>query len=429
MASWTPISKAYVFVQSQDEYRPLGVLVEEQTGFRFGYAQSWLSNADSFSVDPLNLPLSSNEFSSSKCWGCFLDSGADNWGQRVLLATRSQAPANQIEWLISARGTGVGSLVLSASRTQLPAIQSPPEFSQVAEIMVDAERLIESGKVDQLAILPDHIQKALNYGSSMGGARPKFTVAHDGSEWICKLSRTGDTFNQPIAELASLNMASDCGIAVPRRQLHDVGGKALLMIERFDRSPDGGKLHYLSARSLLNPLRARDGDPEGPLSYVKLADIVGKVSQAPAEDRHELFTRMVLNVAIGNTDDHLQNHGFLHEKGERYRLSPAFDILPHPTQTGLMALSIGRQGREASLENALTMADRFGLSHEQAMATVEQVLSVTRNAGEYFRQAGASALDAGILHQVAHGKSQAFEQALEASQRHDLSKGFPSPGR
>lgn len=430
MTSWTPISKCYVFIQHGGEYRPLGVLAEGDAGFRFAYAQSWLSSPDAFSVDPLNLPLGEQEYHSPRrCWGCFQDAGADNWGQRVLLATHRQAPANQIEWLISAKGTGVGSLIFSASRNQVPVIETPPELALVSELMVQAEKLIEEGTVDKLQDLPPHIHKALVYGSSMGGARPKFTVAHEGSEWICKLSRTDDTFNQPIAEMASLQMAVDCGLDVPRHMLHHVAGKAMLMIERFDRGPDGSKRHYLSGNSLINADRARDGDPEGAMSYIRLADILSKVSSKPAADRRELFTRMVLNVAIGNTDDHLKNHGFLHAGGERFTLAPVFDVLPHPKQTDLMALSIGRYGREASLVNALSMADRFGLSHQEALDAVDRVLAVTAKAGTYFSQAGATTLESGLLHNIAYSKRMAYLQSSSDLTASAAQTREPTPGR
>ncbi|MEH6688774.1 MAG: HipA domain-containing protein [Halopseudomonas sabulinigri] len=428
MAGWTPISKAYVFTQLKGEYVAAGVLAESHSGFRFAYAQSWKTNPEAYSLDPLNLPLGDQEFSSRKCWGCLLDAGADNWGQRVLMATHRQVPANQIEWLISARGTGVGSVVISASRNQLPTMLAPPDFALVSEMMVQAEQLIQEGRVDEIAALPEHIQKALVYGSSMGGARPKFTVADDGSEWICKLSRSDDTFNQPIAEMASLNMATDCGLTVPRHKLHMVGGRSVLMIERFDRDKEGFKRHYLSSFALLNPNKAIDGDPEGVMSYIRIADVIGKVSAAPAADRKELFTRMVLNVAVGNTDDHLRNHGFLHVGGERYRLSPVFDVLPHPKQITQMALSIGRDGREASLENALSMHERFGLSRDEAIDAIDNVTRVTQNANQYFVDAGASKLEAGVLHKIAHDKLVAYAGPVSSEPESRSSKrAGPAP--
>lgn len=72
MGSWTPISKCYVFIQHGGEYRPLGVLAESDAGFRFAYAQSWLASPDAFSVDPLNLPLGTQEYQAARrCWGCY----------------------------------------------------------------------------------------------------------------------------------------------------------------------------------------------------------------------------------------------------------------------------------------------------------------------------------------------------------------------
>lgn len=405
--SWTPISKAYVFIGDKPGTapRPVGVLVESDTGFRFAYARSWLADSSAFPLDPINLPLSMDEYAQRRCWGVFLDAGPDNWGQRVLLATRSQAPANQIEWLLAARGTGVGARSFSAARTNTKPAVPAPDFSAIAERMLEAEQLIANGQVDQIASLPAQVQKALIYSASMGGARPKFTVSSDGSEWICKLSRSDDTFNQPVAELACLNMAEACGITTPRRRLEHVGARDVLMIERFDRSP-AGKRHYLSAHALLNPERAREGDPEGPMSYIRIADLINKVSMNPAVDRQELFTRMVLNVALGNTDDHLKNHGFLQITGDRYQLAPVFDVVPQPGQTALMALTIGERGREASLSNALSMHQRFGLSSERAQSIVERVLDITSQAVTFYTDAGASPLDAAILHAIAHEKGQ-----------------------
>jgi len=421
--SWTPISKAYVFLDDAAgaDPRPVGVLAESDAGFRFAYARSWLESSSAFSIDPINLPLGQDEYAQRRCWGAFLDAGPDNWGQRVLLATHRQAPANQIEWLLAARGTGVGALAFSASRASASIKNIPaPDFTEMVDRMLEAEQLIAEGKVDQVADLPAPVQKALAYGSSMGGARPKFTVSWNNSEWICKLSRNDDTFNQPIAELACLNMAEACGIRTPKRQLERVGKRDLLMLERFDRTR-GGKRHYLSAHALLNPTRAREGDPDGPLSYIRIADVINKVSMNPEADRQELFTRMLLNVALGNTDDHLKNHGFLHVEGDRYQLAPVFDVVPQPGQTALMALAIGDRGREATVSNALSMHKRFGLSSAQAHAIADQVLEVTTQAVSFYQEAGASALDAAVLHAIARQKAQQPGPTQDTSPR-------PSPG-
>ncbi|WP_242671923.1 type II toxin-antitoxin system HipA family toxin [Stutzerimonas kirkiae] len=391
--NWTPISKTYVFAALDGEPRPMGILAKDPSGLRFAYAQSWLSSPDAFSADPLNLPLSPGEKTASKLWGCFEDATPDNWGRKVLLATHKQAPANELEWLLASRGAGAGCLLFSASRHSVAPPVPVPSFSEL-------ERLLELADEIDRGELPDHLDDALAkllvYGSSMGGARPKVTVRLDERQYIAKLSRRDDLFNQPRAEFASLAMAKDAGIPVPGHRLHTVNGRTLLLIERFDREGEH-RCHYLSANALIAPERMRQGDMEGSVSYLRLATIIQKISQDAQADRHDLYRRMIFNISISNTDDHLKNHGFLHQGHDQYRLAPAFDLLPHPEQTDELALIVGTQGRAATFENALSQCERFGLSKVQASQIIEEVMAVTTHAASYFQEAGLSPVEVGIL--------------------------------
>lgn len=409
--TWTPISKAYVFAALNGEPRPMGILAKDHSGLRFAYAQSWLGSPDAFSVDPLNLPLSPGEKHSPKLWGCFEDATPDNWGRKVLLATHKQAPANEIEWLLASRGAGAGCLLFSASRHAVTPPVPVPSFSELEQLLELADE-IDRGE------LPDHLDDALAkllvYGSSMGGARPKVTVHLGEQQYIAKLSRRDDVFNQPRAEFASLSMASDAGIPVPGHQLHTVNGRTVLLIERFDRERENRR-HYLSANALIAPDRMRPGDVEGPVSYLRLAAVIQKISQDAQADLHDLYRRMVFNVAISNTDDHLKNHGFLHQGRDQYRLAPAFDLLPHPDQTADLALIVGAQGRAATFANALSMCERFGLTKMDATQVIEQVVAVTAQAAGYFQQAGMPPLEVGILTAACSGPQQRFAQAVEVS--------------
>ncbi|WP_326430404.1 type II toxin-antitoxin system HipA family toxin (plasmid) [Stutzerimonas frequens] len=409
--NWTPISKAYVFAVLNGEPRPMGLLAKDIAGFRFAYAQSWLSAPDAFSADPLNLPLSSGEKAARKLWGCFEDATPDNWGRKVMLATHKQAPANEIEWLLASRGAGAGCLLFSASRHSVTAPVPVPEFSELEQLLELADE-IDRGE------LPDHLDDALAkllvYGSSMGGARPKVTVRLDGRQYIAKLSRRDDLFNQPRAEFASLTMAGDAGIPVPGHQLHTVNGRTVLLVERFDREAEHRR-HYLSANALIAPDRMREGDIEGSVSYLRIAAIIQKISQDAQADLHDLYRRMVFNVAISNTDDHLKNHGFLHQGDDQYRLAPAFDILPHPDQTSDLALIAGTHGRAATFENALTMCERFGLSKAQAGQVIDEVAHVTARAASYFQQAEMARLEVGILTAACSRPQQRVMQAEGAS--------------
>ncbi|MFP6801357.1 MAG: type II toxin-antitoxin system HipA family toxin [Pseudomonas sp.] len=393
---WSPISSAYVFAHADSNQQLMGVLEKNSSGFRFDYAPSWLGNANCFSADPLNLPLSSGGYTSSSGWGCFDDATPESWGRKVFLAVHKQVPANDIEWLLSMRGTGAGCLTFSAARSAvLPAVEVP-EFSALGQVIELA------GNIDQglrLIGLDDSQAKLLASGSAMGGARPKIVVRLDGQQWVAKLARRDDKFDQPLAEFASLSMAKDAGIPVPVCKLIKLGGHAVLLVKRFDRNGERWE-HYLSARSLIAPGRMREGDVNGPVSYVCLAGVIQAISLDAQADLRDLYRRMVFNIAIGNTDDHLRNHGFLHQRNDKFRLGPAFDLLPHPSQTAEQALVVGAHGRAATFENALSMCDRFDLTRAAASTIINEVLSVTSQAETYFLRAGMLAPEARMLASV-----------------------------
>ena len=99
---------------------------------------------------------------------------------------------------------------------------------------------------------------------------------------------------------------------------------------------------------------------------------------------------MLFNILCNNTDDHLRNHGFLWD-GNGWRLSPAYDIVPYP-QVSLerdLAIGVGRNGRQATLKNALSDAASFGLSQYQAVVlAVNAQKKVKANWEEVFRKSG-----------------------------------------
>ena len=108
---------------------------------------------------------------------------------------------------------------------------------------------------------------------------------------------------------------------------------------------------------------------------------------------------MMLNIVIGNTDDHLRNHGFLYYPSSGYRLSPAFDVLPHPSQLMQHAIRIGLDGRLSTIPNALSKASFFGITHAEALSIKEEVFEVAHRCRDYFRQADMKDLDVSLLAQ------------------------------
>jgi serine/threonine-protein kinase HipA len=108
------------------------------------------------------------------------------------------------------------------------------------------------------------------------------------------------------------------------------------------------------------------------------------------KDAKELWRRMVFNILCNNNDDHLRNHGFLWD-GKGWRLSPGYDILPSP-QVSLerdLAIGVGRNGRQATLRNALSDVASFGLSREEAITMARAMQQTVKNSWEdLFRSNG-----------------------------------------
>ena len=84
---------------------------------------------------------------------------------------------------------------------------------------------------------------------------------------------------------------------------------------------------------------------------------------------------MVFNILISNTDDHLRNHGFLYAGQEGWRLSPAYDLNPVPTdiKPRILATAINEEDNTASLALALEVAGYFDLDAAKAREIAAQV--------------------------------------------------------
>ncbi|MEZ5696224.1 MAG: HipA domain-containing protein [Sphingomonadaceae bacterium] len=188
----------------------------------------------------------------------------------------------------------------------------------------------------------------------------------------------------------------ECGLDVPALDLKRVFERDIYLIERFDRIPHGNRMerrHFASGLTML-------GAHESEVSRYSYADLAGALRQHGTQvrqDLHELFKRMVFNILVTNDDDHLRNHGFLHD-GKGWRLSPLYDVVPKP-QVGLerrLVLGVGPEGRNATLGNALAGAAVFDLGQEEAIAIIAELRTIVAARWEpLFDEAGLGGADKG----------------------------------
>lgn len=202
-------------------------------------------------------------------------------------------------------------------------------------------------------------------------------VEYEGRQWIAKFSREFEYWPTCRIELAAMNLAALCSIRIPECKVIEVSGRDVFLIERFDRSRDHIRHHFLSAMTLVGAQDMTEG------AYGDIARAIRRygVADYVKDDLVELFRRMVFNILCNNNDDHLKNHGFLYDPTSKmWRLSPAYDIVPQPRENaeghGFLTLEVGSKGRLATLENALSRCEEFGLNKDEATKIASEVKNI-----------------------------------------------------
>jgi serine/threonine-protein kinase HipA len=252
-----------------------------------------------------------------------------------------------------------------------------PPLVELSRLLSAAQHVSDEDDSDE------DLRLLLAPGSSLGGARPKASVREvDGTLAIAKFPNDRDDRDVVRWEAVGLALAEKAGIEVPAWRLEIVGGKAVIVLRRFDRI-GANRLPYLSAMSMLG---ARVGEGR---SYLEIADALTASGASPRDDKQALWRRVVFNVLISNTDDHLRNHGFLYQGWDGWRLAPAFDLNPTPVdiKPRVLATAINEDDGTASLEIAMSVAGYFDLRIDEARKVVAEVgraVSTWRDQAEKF---------------------------------------------
>lgn len=420
-SSKTVERKLHVFIDMGDdsELRLVGELVLDEDapgGFaaRFQYAQSWVLSPDGFPLDPLNMPLGLDPIETTSKYiklGALFDAAPDLWGRRVLQAETGQAFTPEGEILLKGRGNGVGCLFFATSpslqRVHLPVFETLPTVEHDLGLVHEAVHQVEIN-----APLPPHLQGLLGGSWSMGGAQPKAIMRDEatGDIWLAKFTLAGAPVDRARVEWANLMMAKAIGLPVSESYVVDTRMGSVLLTRRFDRDSSLHRTHYVSAISLVSAepedKRMTSARDQAIFSYAKVADVARRVCADPRAAAMGVFARMVLNVCVRNTDDHLKNLGFVQAQGRTRRmqfdLAPVFDVVTQASPSHF--LTIGTQGRQGTIENALSGARDFGLSEKGAQKIVDRVVHVVSQRQAFYARAGLSQKDQDALNQLIEGR-------------------------
>ena len=393
----------YAHWKGMPEPKLIGILSAQQAkgkkAFSFEYDREWLNSEQRFMLDPDIQLYGGPQYPNQKeNFGIFLDSMPDTWG-RTLMKRRAAQWAKEhnekaptlydIDFLLgvydeSRMGalrfkTDPNSDFLDNNKTA-----STPPWASIRELQNAAyifENDIDNEEVNR------YLSVLIAPGSSLGGARPKANVLDaDKSVWIAKFPSKTDTIDKAAWEFLAYQLAINAGIEMaPCRIDRILGNYRTFFTKRFDRD-NGERIHFASAMTMTG--NNEDTIRDNQASYLDIAEFISTHGTNIEANLHQLWRRIIFNIAISNTDDHLRNHGFILTK-DGWILSPAYDLNPSIDKDGL-ALSIDTDNNALDFELAISVGEYFRLNKGQMETIIQEVINATSHWKTIAKEIGIS---------------------------------------
>lgn len=379
----------YVFAHWKGMEKPqlMGVLsalyAKGKKAFSFAYDKDWIKSKAQLLIDPdiqfytgLQYPNNKENF------GVFLDSMPDTWG-KTLMKRRAQQEAKEqgkkaktlyeIDYLLGVYDESrMGALrfktAIDGEFLDNNKLTPTPPWSSIGELQ-EAAKQFENDTENEL--VRKWLAVLLGPGSSLGGARPKANILdNDKNLWIAKFPAKNDTIDKAAWEYLAYLLAIKAGINMSECKINKVAGEYhTFFTKRFDRE-NGERIHFASAMTMTG--NTEETLKDNPGSYLELIDFIQDTGANIKENLHQLWRRIVFNIAISNTDDHLRNHGFI-LTDEGWILSPAYDLNPSIDKDGL-ALNIDTDNNALDYELAISVGEYFRLNEVEMDTIINEVI-------------------------------------------------------
>jgi serine/threonine-protein kinase HipA len=380
----------YVYAHWKPMIEPqlIGILsalnAKGKKAFSFEYDKNWIKSKNQMLLDPDIQFYGGPQYPNNKeNFGVFLDSMPDTWGRTLMKRRAAQEAAvigetaktlYEIDFLLGVYDESRMGALRFKTDVEGPFLDnnnlSPtPPWSSIRELQDAAQNFENDTENDEarqwLAIL-------MAPGSSLGGARPKANILdNDKSLWIAKFPAKNDTTDKAAWEYLAYQLALKAGIKMSECKIQKVTGNYnTFFTKRFDRE-NGERIHFASAMTMTgnNEVKIRDHQA----SYLELAEFIQNHGSNVESNLEQLWRRMVFNIAISNTDDHLRNHGFI-IKNKGWELSPAYDLNPSIDKEGL-ALNIDMDNNALDYDLAKTVGIYFRLDENQMNSILDEVFA------------------------------------------------------
>jgi serine/threonine-protein kinase HipA len=367
--------------------------------FSFEYNKDWLEKGLYPHLDPDIAFYSGPQYPTDKeNFGIFLDSMPDTWGKTLMKRREAQeARARnekaktlyEIDYLLGVYDQSrMGALRFKTAidghfldnHQQNPT----PPWSALSDLQEAVKQLQSDTQNDEIK---QWLSVLIAPGSSLGGARPKANIlGKDKSLWIAKFPSKTDTIDKAAWEFLAYKLATSCGIEMAASKIKKISGPHhTFLTKRFDRE-HGKRIHFASAMTMTS--NNEEKIKTQTVCYLDIVDVIENYGTNVKANLHQLWRRIIFNITISNTDDHLRNHGFiLKQKG--WELSPAYDLNPSIEKDGL-AINIDMDDNALNLELAKSVGHFFRLNTHEMNTIVEEVTSTVANWEKIAKEIGIS---------------------------------------
>lgn len=359
--------------------------------YSFEFDKEWLSKYGGLflSADLNNYPGLQYTMPDRDIFGCFSDALPDRWGRLLLnrreqiLAAEEKRPVKRLSSFDYLTGIDDFSRMGSFRFKESPdgdyinceyTLRIPPLTDLRA--LVNASMEIEKSEGKNRLPEKKWIQQLVHPGSSLGGARPKAGVMdNDGKLCIAKFPSANDDYDVALWEHFSHLLAKKAGVIAAETRVVATGDKYhTFLSKRFDRTENGRRKHFASAMTLLGLTDGSDAKTGN--GYLDIVDFMLQNCCDVEENLRQLYRRVAFNIAIGNSDDHFRNHGFLLTP-RGWTLAPAYDL--NPTLNEYQSLLINSTTNRADLQLLLLSSEEYMIGRDEARQIITEVLEAVKS--------------------------------------------------
>ena len=380
--------------------------------YSFKYDNDWLRQYGSLylSADINNYPGQQYTQPDRDIFGCFSDALPDRWGRLLLnrreqiLATEEKRPVRKLssfDYLIGIDDySRMGGFRFKESKdTEFINSDSSLRIPPLTDIRALVAASMEIEKSEELNQLPEKkwLLQLVHPGTSLGGARPKAGVMNDeGRICVAKFPSRNDDYDVGLWEHLSHLLAKEAGVEASETSVIETGKKYhALLSNRFDRTVEGRRKHFASAMTLLG---LTDGcDAKSGNGYLDIVDFILQNCCDVEQNLRQLYRRVAFNIAIGNSDDHFRNHGFLLTP-RGWTLSPAYDM--NPTLNEYQALLINSTTNHADLQVLLDSSEEYMIGKDEAVRIIEEVKAGVKHWKSIATRLGIAKREMDVFEQV-----------------------------